>query len=211
MNGYAVVLCPNGEDGLAEYHRRPYDLCLVDIMMPKRDGFSFSREVRARDQHTPLIFLTARAMKEDKITGFRIGCDDYLTKPFSIEELLLRIRAVLRRSHRPSAEPDRFTLGTYTFDARSQTLCRDTQTRKLTATESDLLLLLCLHGNRILAREEALQRIWGSEDYFSGRSMDVFISKLRKYLKDDPAVRIAVVHGKGFRLIVDDAGRSAEE
>lgn len=213
MNGFSVVLCTNGDDGLAEYRRHSYDLCLVDIMMPKRDGFSFAREVRARDQHTPLIFLTARAMKEDKITGFRIGCDDYLTKPFSIEELLLRIRAVLRRSRRPEAEPepDRFTLGRYSFDARRQTLCRDDQTRKLTATESDLLRLLCLHMNRVLTREEALRRIWGCEDYFSGRSMDVFISKLRKYLKDDPAVRIVVVHGKGFRLIIDDAGSSSEE
>lgn len=213
MNGYAVVLCTNGEDGLAEYRRRPYDLCLVDIMMPKRDGFSFAREVRARDERTPLIFLTARAMKEDKITGFRIGCDDYLTKPFSIEELLLRIRAVLRRSHRPPTEPepDRFTLGTYSFDARSQTLCRNDHTRKLTATESDLLHLLCLRRNRVLAREEALQRIWGNEDYFSGRSMDVFISKLRKYLKDDSSVRITVVHGKGFRLVTDDDGPSAED
>jgi two-component system, OmpR family, response regulator len=206
MNGFTVTLCTNGDDGLAEYRRRRYDLCLVDIMMPKRDGFSFAREVRSRDQQIPLIFLTAKAMKEDKITGFRIGCDDYLTKPFSIEELLLRIQAVLRRSRGPSTEkePDRFAVGSYTFDARLQMLCLGDRRHKLTPTESELLHLLCLNMNRVLKREDALHRIWGNEDYFSGRSMDVFISKLRKYLKDDSNVRIVGVHGKGFRLIVDD-------
>lgn len=206
MNGFTVTLCTNGDDGLAEYRRRPFDLCLVDIMMPKRDGFSFARDVRSHDQHIPLIFLTAKAMKEDKITGFRIGCDDYLTKPFSIEELLLRIRAVLRRSNRPAAEPepDQFAIGSFTYDARLQLLCCGERRQKLTSTESELLHLLCLNMNRVLEREEALRRIWGNEDYFSGRSMDVFISKLRKYLKDDPAVRIVGVHGKGFRLVVDN-------
>lgn len=207
MNGFTVILRTNGDDGLDEYRRNRYDLCLVDIMMPKRDGFSFAREVRSRDQNTPLIFLTAKAMKEDKITGFRIGCDDYLTKPFSIEELLLRIQAVLRRSRGRSTEkePDRFAIGRYTFDARLQLLCHGDRRHKLTPTESELLHLLCLNMNRTLERETALHRIWGNEDYFSGRSMDVFISKLRKYLKDDPGVRIVGVHGKGFRLIVDDA------
>ncbi len=206
MNGFTVILRTNGDDGLTEYRRNRYDLCLVDIMMPKRDGFSFAREVRSRDQNTPLIFLTAKAMKEDKITGFRIGCDDYLTKPFSIEELLLRIQAVLRRSRGPSTEkePERFTIGSYTFDARLQMLCQGDRRHKLTPTESELLHLLCLNMNHTLEREAALHRIWGNEDYFSGRSMDVFISKLRKYLKDDPNVRIIGVHGKGFRLIVDN-------
>ncbi len=211
MNGFMVTLCTNGDDGLIAYRRDGFDLCLVDVMMPKRDGFSFAREVRHQDQEIPLIFLTAKAMKEDKITGFRIGCDDYLTKPFSIEELLLRIQAVLRRSRGTPIppEPDHFSIGRYTFDARRQVLQQGQLRQSLTATESELLHLLCLHMNEILERETALRRIWGNEDYFSGRSMDVFISKLRKYLKDDPGVRIVGVHGKGFRLIVEDTSADA--
>ncbi len=207
MNGFQVTLCINGDDGLVAYRQGRFDLCLVDVMMPKRDGFSFAREVRNRDQETPLIFLTAKAMKEDKITGFRIGCDDYLTKPFSIEELLLRIQAVLRRSRGTPAqpEPEAFTIGSYIFDPRRQLLMRGQTRQQVTATEAELLRLLCLHMNGTMERETALRRIWGNEDYFSGRSMDVFISKLRKYLKDDPGVRIVGVHGKGFRLIVDSS------
>jgi DNA-binding response OmpR family regulator len=205
LQGFAVTLCENGEDGLAAYRRGGYDLCLVDIMMPKKDGFTFARELRADDQQTPLIFLTAKSLKEDKIEGFKIGCDDYLTKPFSIEELLLRIEAVLKRSGGICAEessPRSFAIGTYTFDHPRQVLRYADREHKLTAREADLLFHLCLHMNRTLARDSALRKIWGDESYFSGRSMDVFISKLRKYLKDDPNVEIVNVHSKGFKLMV---------
>ena len=204
MNGFAVTLCTNGEDGMTAFLDGEFDLCLVDIMMPKKDGFTFAREVRSRNQQVPLIFLTAKAMKEDKITGFRIGCDDYLTKPFSIEELLLRIEAVLRRSAPPTAAVGQtpFQIGSYTFDYQRQLLHRREMEVKLTPTEAELLRLLCANLNRTLDRDRALREIWGNENYFTGRSMDVFISKLRKYLKDDTAVEIVSVHGKGYRLVV---------
>ncbi len=207
MNGFAVTLCPNGEEGMMAFKSGSFDLCLVDIMMPKKDGFTFAREVRSQNQQVPLIFLTAKAMKEDKITGFRIGCDDYLTKPFSVEELLLRIEAVLRRSTPLSAAVDQtqFQIGSYSFDYQRQILRRGTEDVKLTPTESELLRLLCANLNRILDRDKALREIWGNESYFTGRSMDVFISKLRKYLKDDPSVEIVSVHGKGYKLVVTTA------
>ena len=203
MNGFAATLCGNGEEGITAFDNGDYDLCLVDIMMPKKDGFTFAREVRAKNQQVPLIFLTAKAMKEDKITGFRIGCDDYLTKPFSIEELLLRIEAVLRRSAPPSNVGQvSFQIGSYMFDYQRQWLHRGDVEVKLTPTESELLRLLCTNLNRTLDRDKALREIWGNENYFTGRSMDVFISKLRKYLKDDAAVEIVSVHGKGYKLVV---------
>ena len=206
MNGYDVTLCADGEAGLAALDRDRFDLCLVDVMMPRKDGFTLARELRARDNTTPLIFLTARGLKEDRIEGFRIGCDDYVTKPFSIEELLLRIQAVLKRAvGAPAAEsaPTAFEIGSYHFDSNRQVLVRSGSEQKLTPKETELLRLLCLRMNQTLTREEALRRIWQDENYFSGRSMDVFISRLRKYFKDDDRVEIKGIHGKGFRLIVD--------
>jgi DNA-binding response OmpR family regulator len=205
MNGFEVTLKTNGEDGLTAWRASTFDLCLLDIMMPKLDGFSFARTVRSTDLTTPIIFLTAKSLKEDKIEGFRIGCDDYLTKPFSVEELLLRIQAVLRRTHGLTAkadEPTVFQIGKYNFDCRRQILRQGRTQYKLTARESDLLRLLCLHANETLDRDTALREIWQSDSYFSGRSLDVFVSKLRKYLKDDTRVEILTIHGKGFRLIV---------
>lgn len=206
MQGYSVTLCGNGVDGFDAYKRGGHDLCLVDVMMPKKDGFTFAREVRECDDRIPLIFLTAKSLKEDKIEGFKIGCDDYLTKPFSIEELLLRIQAVLKRSKgtgREEPAASQFTLGTYKFDSTRQLLrCKDKQ-YKLTPKESELLKLLCLHMNETLEREVALRKIWGEDSYFNSRSMDVFISRLRKYLKDDQRIEIMGIHGKGFRLIVE--------
>lgn len=204
LNGFEVTLCKNGEEGLAAFGVGKFDLCLVDVMMPKLDGFTFARTVRSQDGNIPLIFLTAKSLKEDKIEGFRIGCDDYLTKPFSMEELMLRISAVLRRL-RPvsdSAEPAEFEIGSFHFDYTRQTLSSKEVQHRLTPKEADLLRLLCIHKNQTLEREVALREIWGDESYFSGRSMDVFISKLRKYLRDDPRVEIMGIHGKGFRLIV---------
>ena len=205
LNGFAVDLCINGVDGLAAYRNHSFDLALVDVMMPKKDGFSFAREVRAHDQTLPIIFLTAKSLKEDRIEGFRIGGDDYVTKPFSMEELLLRIRAVLRRTvdGGPSAQvPTHFSIGKYEFDYSKQTLRIDGRQQKLTTKEADLLRLLCLNMNDTLERDVALKTVWEDDSYFTSRSMDVFISKLRKYLQDDDSVAILNVHGKGFRLTV---------
>jgi len=209
LRGYGTQLCTNGEDGLHAYRRGGFDLCLVDVMMPRKDGFTFAREVRAEDNRTPIIFLTAKSMKEDRIEGFRIGGDDYVTKPFSMEELSLRIQAVLRRSgslesHREDAEEQtHFTIGSYLFDHSRQLLEREGQKRKLTGREADLLKLLCLHENHILDRAFALKTIWGDDTYFNGRSMDVFVSKLRGYLKPDTSVEILNIHGRGYKLITD--------
>jgi DNA-binding response OmpR family regulator len=205
MNGYAVTLAVNGALGLAAYQGRRFDLCLVDVMMPRMDGFTFAREIRREDSDIPLIFLTAKSLKEDRIEGLKIGADDYLTKPFSMEELLLRIHAVLKRTTRNgggSVVQVFFTLGTYTFDYTSRTLKRKTRERKLTTREADLLRLLCAHVNTTLDRSKALKELWGEDTYFAGRSMDVFISKLRKYLKDDPAVEILNDHGRGVKLVI---------
>jgi len=204
MNGFKVDLCVDGEEGSLLFGKRRYDLCLVDVMMPKKDGFSFVGEVRKINREIPLIFLTARALKEDRIRGFKAGCDDYITKPFSVEELLLRINAVLRRSGAASEEemPEVFEIGRYTFDSRTQILERDDDRRKLTTREAELLRLLCLNMNRTLERETALREIWGNDSYFNSRSMDVFISKLRKYFADDDRIDIMSIRGKGFRLTV---------
>ena len=204
MKGYHVSLCVNGEEGLKAFRDGTFDLCLVDVMMPKKDGFAFAHEVRRTDKETPLIFLTAKSLKEDKIKGFTLGCDDYITKPFSIEELILRIQAVLKRTGKagPAEEsPTQFAIGRFSFDSQRQVLSLAGEERKLTPKETELLHLLCLHMNRTLPRETALRRLWGDDSYFSGRSMDVFISKLRKYLKPDPNVEIMGIHGQGFRLI----------
>lgn len=204
MNKYEVTLCADGEKGLAAWNSGSYELCLVDIMMPKLDGFSFVEKVRAQDSQIPIIFLTARSMKEDRIKGFQIGCDDYITKPFSIEELLLRITAILKRTgHKKTDAVDSYQIGKYLFDVKRQTLTLKKETRKLTTREADLLFMLCENLNQIVSREIALREIWKDDSYFAGRSMDVFVSKLRKYLKDDPSVEIVSLHGKGFRLVVD--------
>jgi DNA-binding response OmpR family regulator len=205
LRGYIVKRCMNGVDGIAAYRAGKFDLCLIDVMMPKKDGFTFARELRTVDQRIPLIFLTAKAMKEDKIEGFEAGADDYVTKPFSMEELVLRIQAVLKRTTK-SIEQNReqraFTIGTYEFDYERQLLQRDSTKQKLTTKEAELLRLLCLHVNSTLPRDDALKQIWGSNSYFNGRSMDVFISRLRSYLKNDPSVVIINVHGVGYKLVV---------
>jgi two-component system, OmpR family, response regulator len=204
LNGFDATLCTNGIDGLSSYQKGGYALCLVDIMMPKKDGFAFAREIRMQDQDIPLIFLTAKALKEDRIEGFKIGCDDYVTKPFSMEELLLRIQAVLKRSAPASGPiPTSFSVGKYRFDFDKQILEIDGSSQKLTTKEAELLRLLCLNMNRTLEREVALRTIWNDDSYFNGRSMDVFISRLRKYFSGDPKIEIINVHGKGFKLVVE--------
>ncbi len=203
IKGYDVILCKDGEEGEQTFHTGDFDLCIFDVMLPRKDGFSLARSVREKDKHVPIIFLTAKAMTEDKLEGFRTGADDYVTKPFSLEELYFRIEVFLRRSHDQKTEPaTSFQIGEYSFDPSRLTIRRNGQERSLTQKEAEVLRYLCQNRERVLKREEILNKIWGDDDYFMGRSLDVFISKLRKYLKDDPAIQIANYHGVGFRLEV---------
>lgn len=207
MIDYQVKLCKNGEEGLAEYHNDNYDLVILDIMMPIKDGFSVAEDIRKQDDVTPIIFLTAKSLKEDRIKGFQAGCDDYISKPFSTEELSLRIKAILKRCIAipvkvENETPKIFNIGKFTFDYENMLLVAGDDKQNLTRKEAALLQLLCVHQNKLLTRETALKSIWGSDDYFIGRSMDVFITKLRKYLKDDPSISITNVHGMGFKFEV---------
>lgn len=204
---FDVRLCQDGEDALRAFGRDEYDLCILDVMMPKKDGFSLGKEIRKTNQDIPIIFATAKGMMEDKTEAFNLGGDDYITKPFRVEELLLRINALLKRSlsQERSVEeelPVNFNLGEYNFDYTSQIIARNKQQQKLSTKEAELLRMLCLKKNDVLTREEALIKIWHDDNYFNGRSMDVFLSKLRKYLRDDPKVEIVNVHGKGYKLLV---------
>jgi len=202
--GYEADLRSDGQLGKAAYELGGYDMLILDVMMPLKDGFTLAREIRQRDATTPIMFLSAKAMKQDTIEGFRSGADDYMTKPFSMEELLLRVGAVLRRAKgvEPKApEPEEYTVGACTFQPRRQILRTPMGERKLTTKENELLRLLCMNRNEVLDRSAALIAVWGDDSYFNGRSMDVYIAKLRKYLRDDPSVEIINVHGKGFRLI----------
>jgi DNA-binding response OmpR family regulator len=201
---YDVKHCQDGELGLKAFNSNPYDLCIVDIMMPKLDGFSFTKQVRKTDHQTPIIFLSAKSMKEDKIEGLRIGGDDYITKPFSMEELEARIEAVLRRTRSDKTEEakNKFEIGKYHFDYLGQTLSKGKQVYELTTKEAELLKLFCLNVNQLVEREIALKLVWGNDSYHNGRSMDVFVTKLRKYLKDDPNIEIVSVHGNGHKLVV---------
>lgn len=203
--GYDTTLCPDGEAGYKAFTQEKFDLCVLDVMMPKKDGFSLARDIRASNEEMPIIFLTAKTLKEDILEGFRIGADDYLTKPFSMEELTFRIEAILRRV-RGKKNRDRvhYKIGSFMFDTQKQILSRgDTQT-KLTTKESELLTLLCAHANEILQRDYALKAIWIDDNYFNARSMDVYITKLRKHLKADENVEIINIHGKGYKLITPE-------
>ncbi|MDR0507172.1 MAG: response regulator transcription factor [Dysgonamonadaceae bacterium] len=203
--GYLVDLFPDGEAGGKGFSREKYDICILDVMMPKKDGFTLAQEIRATNGDIPIIFLTAKTMKEDILEGFKIGGDDYLTKPFSMEELMLRIEAILRRvSGKKSKEVGFYIIGKYSFDTQKQTLSNENQVVKLTTKENDLLSLLCANANEVLERNYALKKIWGVVDYFNARSMDVYITKLRKLLKDDPNIEIMNIHGKGYKLIISN-------
>ncbi len=206
--GYEADLRTDGQQGAQAYGKGKYDLILLDVMMPQKDGFTLAREIRAKDAGVPIIFLTAKSMKQDTIQGFQSGADDYLTKPFGMEELLLRIAAVLRRTkgaESAAEEPVLFSFASTEFDPRKQMLRTPAGERRLTTKENELLRLLCLHRNQVLERSVALNKVWGNDSYFNGRSMDVYIAKLRKYLKEDPATEIINIHGQGFRLVAPDA------
>lgn len=199
VRGYNVTLCENGIEGEKFFNQSNYDLCILDVMMPKQDGFTLAKHIREKNQHVPILFVTAKSMLEDKIEGFKSGGDDYIVKPFSMEELQLRIEVFLRRTKTLSTE-NIYSIGSFSFDFTNYTLhCSDTS-KILTQKEAEVLKLLCENRSRVLKREEILKTVWGNDDYFMGRSMDVFISKLRKYLKDDPSVQIVNYHGVGFRL-----------
>ena len=201
--GYAADLCPDGEEGYKAFHQNQYDLCVFDVMMPKKDGFTLAQEIRQENTEIPIIFLTAKTLKEDILEGFKIGADDYLTKPFSMEELTFRIEAILRRVHgKKNKEVSIYKIGRFTFDAQKQLLCIDDRQTKLTTKESELLALLCANANEILQREFALKTIWLDDNFFNARSMDVYITKLRKHLKEDDSVEIINIHGKGYKLII---------
>jgi two-component system OmpR family response regulator len=201
--GYLVNLAKDGEEGFRLFHSATYDICLLDVMLPLKDGFSLAQDIRKANQEVPIIFLTARSLDEDKIKGFQSGADDYITKPFSVNELSYRIKAVLKRtknSETKDTQKDVFLIGAFSFDFHNQTLSLKGEEQTLTKKEADILKLLCLNKNQLVSREMALKVIWGDNDYFKGRSMDVFITKLRKYLKDDPKVEIINIHGTGFKL-----------
>ena len=201
---YEVVLCQDGEQALDQFRKGRFDLCILDVMMPKKDGFSLGKDIRKMDSTVPIIFATAKGMMEDKTQAFELGGDDYITKPFRVEELLLRIQALLKRVSKDRDEeiPDKFEIGNYFFDYTSQIITYKGQQQKLSTKEAELLRLLCLKKNDVLTREEALIKIWHDDNYFTGRSMDVFLSKLRKYLKEDSSVEIVNVYGKGYKLLV---------
>lgn len=200
--GFDVDLLPDGEKGYKAFLKGKYDLCVLDVMMPKKDGFTLAQEIRGVNSEVPIVFLTAKNMKEDVLEGFHLGADDYITKPFSMEELVSRISAILRRVRgKKEKEITMYRIGNFTFDTQKQTLVIGDVTKKLTTKESELLSLLCSHMNDILERNYALKSIWVDDNYFNARSMDVYITKLRKLLKDDPAIEIINIHGKGYKLI----------
>jgi DNA-binding response OmpR family regulator len=204
--GYEVVLCPDGQSAIDKFDKNEFNICLLDVMMPNKDGFAVAKKIRQHSDMIPIIFLTARSMEEDKIKGFQSGADDYITKPFSIQELLMRMEVFLRRTRKMHSEKTIFfTIGHLQFSYTDLKLTIDKDVFNLTQKEADLLKFLCEHSNRILKREEVLLNVWGKDDYFLGRSMDVFITKLRKYFKADPEVNLETIHGVGFRFNTPEA------
>ncbi len=200
--GYDADLQPDGEAGLKAFNKNKYDFCVLDVMMPKKDGFALAADIRALNADVPIVFLTAKSMKEDILQGFKLGADDYLSKPFSMEELLYRIESILRRvKGKKAKDVVVYNIGKFVFDSQKQTLSLEDDVKKLTTKESELLTLLAANANSILERNFALKTIWVDDNYFNARSMDVYITKLRKLLKDDPNVAIINIHGKGYKLI----------
>jgi DNA-binding response OmpR family regulator len=208
MKGYEPTLCRDGEEGWNKFKKDKYDLCLLDIMMPKKDGFTLAKEIKKVQEDLPILFLTAKNQKDDIIEGLKIGADDYLTKPFSMEELLLRITAILRRTQKSTevVALKTYTFGDFILHYDEQFMEGPGGKHKLTSKENELIRLLASEINKLVNRSHALKQIWGDDSYFNARSMDVYLSKIRKILKDDPKVQIITVHGEGFKLIVGEGG-----
>ena len=206
MNGYEVRLATDGEKGEDLFFKEEFNLCVLDVMMPKKDGFSLAAQIKRVNPDQPVIFLTAKTLQDDVLEGFKTGADDYITKPFNSEELLYRIAAVLKRGGkaRTNNQQKEFNVGKYHFNYKTRMLKNGDSEAKLSPKEAELLRLFCMKVNDIVNREEALKQIWGRDDYFTARSMDVFVTKLRKYLKDDPTLEIVNIHGNGFRLNAEE-------
>lgn len=210
MHDYEVTLATDGEQGLEKYQENEYDLCIFDVMMPRKDGFTLASEIREEDEDMPIIFLTAKTMKDDVVKGFKVGADDYISKPFNSQELLYRIQAILKRSQGkadPRESLREFEIGKYHFDYELRVLTfapgePEEEVNKLSPKEAQLLRMFAMNLNDILPRSEALKQIWGEDNYFTARSMDVFVTKLRKYLKKDEQIEIVNIHGNGFQLLV---------
>ncbi len=211
MHNYDVDLAIDGIDGFEQFRRGDYNLCILDVMMPRKDGFTLAKDIRSKNSDIPIIFLTAKTLKEDVVEGFRIGADDYVTKPFNSEELLYRVQAILKRTKKnqedPNDEPEEYSIGKYLFNFPLRVLYLKDEDQikdkvKLSPKEAMLLKLFCEHRNKVLLRSEALTKIWGEDNYFTARSMDVFITKIRKYLADDQNIEISNIHGNGFRMII---------
>ncbi|MGB1103142.1 MAG: response regulator transcription factor [Crocinitomicaceae bacterium] len=200
--GFDVTLCVDGEIALKRYKEQVFDFLILDVMMPVMDGFSAAKAIREIDKEVPILFLTAKSMKEDKLTGFDVGADDYMTKPFAMEELLARINAILKRSYKEGKKETAFEFGDIHYDYLTQIVKIGNDEKKLTTKENELFYLLLKNKEDILDRNEALRKVWGDDNYFNGRSMDVYITKLRKYLGSSKKVEIMNVHGKGFRLLI---------
>ncbi len=198
--GFDVKLCKDGEQALKVFHGQQFGLCLLDVMMPKMDGFSLAKEIRLKNKEVPVIFITAKSQREDKLKGYSLGADDYITKPFDEEELLWKIKAVIRRiaENKPGSKSEVISIGKYTFDFDNQSITISGNTKRITEKESEILNYLSAHRNNIIKREDLLRELWGENDYFFGRSLDVFLTKIRKYLKEDPALSIENVFGVGF-------------
>jgi len=205
-NGFQVTLCSDGESALRTFASEHFDLCILDVMMPKKDGFEVAATIREVNKEVPIVFLTAKTMQEDKVKGFTLGADDYITKPFDFQEFLLRVESILRRTKvlvkQVEDVVENYTIGEYSFDVKNQILKHPNDDKSLTKKETRILSFLCEHLNDIAPRDMILKNIWGTDDYFSGRSMDVFISKLRKYLSADANIQISNIHGVGFKLEV---------
>ncbi len=207
IKGFDTTLAKDGDEALSEFVLSTYDLCIFDVMMPKKDGFTLAKEVRMSDKDTPIIFLTAKSMKDDTLQGFKVGADDYMTKPFSMEELLARIQAILRRSQKIAGTEEvkpatSFVIGAYIFDYEKQVLHHSDIHQKLTSKESELLKLLCENLGKPVSRSFALKMVWGDDTYFNARSMDVYITKLRKFFKEEASIQIVNLHGEGFKLVI---------
>jgi DNA-binding response OmpR family regulator len=202
-NGYEVIFSSDGENGWQQFMRHNIDICLLDVMLPKKDGMALAAQIRKKNEKIPILFLTAKSMDEDRIAGFKAGGDDYITKPFNMEELLLRIEVFLKRTKSKTNEvAEKFDVGNLVFDYNNLLLIDGSHKQQLTQKEADLLQYLCQHANSVVKREDVLMNVWGKEDYFLGRSMDVFMTKIRKYLKDAQGVELQTVHGVGFKLIL---------